>query len=75
MNGVVEIAGPEKFRLDEVIERGLRERHDPREVVTDPHTRYYGAELGERTLLPGDNAKLAETRFDDWLSQAGVSTP
>jgi hypothetical protein len=41
-------------------------------VITDPHARYFGAELDERTLLPGDDARLAETRFDDWLSQAGV---
>jgi hypothetical protein len=40
-------------------------------VITDPHARYFGVELDERTLLPGDDARLAETRFDDWLSQAG----
>ena len=44
-------------------------------MITDPHARYFGAKLGERTLVPGDDARLAETRFDDWLSQAGVSTP
>lgn len=72
VNGIVEVAGPQQFRLDELIRRFLRERRDPREVITDPHARYFGAELGERTLLPGDDARLAETRFDDWLSQAGV---
>jgi hypothetical protein len=41
-------------------------------VITDPHARYFGADLDERTLLPGDDARLAETRFEDWLSQAGV---
>jgi hypothetical protein len=41
-------------------------------VISDPHARYFGAELDERTLVPGDDARLAETRFDDWLSQAGV---
>jgi uncharacterized protein YbjT (DUF2867 family) len=75
VNGIVEVAGPQQFRLDELIRRVLRERRDPREVITDPHARYFGAELGERTLVPGDDARLAETRFDDWLSQAGVSTP
>jgi uncharacterized protein YbjT (DUF2867 family) len=75
VNGIVEVAGPQQFRLDELIRRFLRERRDPREVITDPHARYSGAELDERTLLPGDDATLAETRFDDWLSQAGVSTP
>ena len=72
VNGIVEVAGPQQFLLDELIRRFLRERRDPREVITDPHARYSGAELDERTLLPGDDAGLAETRFDDWLSQAGV---
>jgi uncharacterized protein YbjT (DUF2867 family) len=72
LNGIVEVAGPQRFRLDELIRRFLGERRDPREVITDPHARYFGAELDERTLVPGDDARLAETRFDDWLSQAGV---
>jgi uncharacterized protein YbjT (DUF2867 family) len=72
VNGIVEVAGPQQFRLDELIRRFLRDRRDPREVITDPHARYSGAELDERTLVPGDDATLAETRFDDWLSQAGV---
>jgi uncharacterized protein YbjT (DUF2867 family) len=72
VNGIVEVAGPQQFRLDELIRRFLRDRRDPREVITDPHACYSGAELDERTLLPGDDATLAETRFDDWLSQAGV---
>jgi uncharacterized protein YbjT (DUF2867 family) len=75
VNGIVEVAGPQQFRLDELIRQVLRERRDPREVITDPHARYFGVELDERTLLPGDDARLAETRFDDWLSQAVVSTP
>ena len=72
VNGIVEVAGPQQFRLDELIRRYLRESRDPREVITDAHARYSGAELNERTLLPGDDARLAETRFDDWLSQGGV---
>ncbi len=75
VNGIVEVAGPQEFRLDELIRRVLSERDDPREVITDPHARYFGAELGERTLVPGDDARLAETRFDDWLSQPVVSKP
>ena len=70
VNGIVEVAGPEQFRLDDLIRRGLDARHDPRRVVADPHARYYGAELGERTLVPGDGAHLAATRFADWLDHA-----
>src|SRR5262245_28413679 len=75
VNGIVEVAGPQQFRLDELIRRVLRERGDPREVITDRQARYFGAELGERTLVPGDDASLAQTRFEDWLSQAVLSTP
>jgi uncharacterized protein YbjT (DUF2867 family) len=70
VNGIVEIAGPEQFRLDELIRRSLDARNDPRQVTADPHARYFGAELKERTLIPGDGASLAETRFEDWLSRA-----
>ena len=69
VNGTVEIAGPQQFRLDELIRRGLTARNDPRQVVADPHARYFGADLGERTLVPGDDARLGETRFEDWLSR------
>jgi uncharacterized protein YbjT (DUF2867 family) len=67
VHGIVEVAGPEQFRLDELIRRYLSARHDPREVVTDPRARYAGALLGERTLVPGSGARLAETRLEDWL--------
>ena len=75
VNGIIEVAGPEQFRLDELIRRVLRERDDPREVIADPQARYAGAELGERTLVPGDDARLAEIRLDDWLNQPVVSKP
>ena len=70
VNGIVEIAGPEQFPLDELIRRSLDAENDPRQVIADPHARYFGAELKERTLIPGDGASLAETRFEDWLSRA-----
>ena len=69
VNGTVEVAGPERFRLDELIRRDLIERHDPRDVVADAQARYFGAELSERTLVPGANAQLGVTHFEDWLSQ------
>ena len=75
VNGVVEIAGPQQFRLDDLIRRGLSERHDPREVIADPEARYFGAKLGERTLVPGGDATLGETRLEDWLNQSLVSKP
>ncbi len=74
-NGTVEVGGPEKFRLDELIRRDLAARKDPREVVADPHARYYGIEVKERTLVPEDDAKLGETRFETWLTQSAGPTP
>lgn len=74
LNGTVEVAGPQQFRLDELIREGLRARHDAREVVSDPEARYFGAKLAERTLLPGDGARIGETRFEAWLDQALVAT-
>ena len=73
LNGIVEVGGPEQFRLDEIVRRYLAARDDRRSVIADPHARYYGAELGERTLVPDNNATIGETRFEDWLSQQFVS--
>ena len=69
VNGVVEVAGPEEFRLDELIREGLRAKQDSREVVADPRARYFGAILGVRTLMPGDSARLGEVHFREWLNQ------
>ena len=66
---MVEIAGPEQFRLDELIRSVLAKREDPREVVADPQARYFGINPSERALLPGTDARLAETRFSDWFAQ------
>jgi uncharacterized protein YbjT (DUF2867 family) len=70
LNGTVEIGGPEKFRLDELVRRSLAEYNDSREVVTDPQARYYGIKLSETMLIPGSDARLGETRFETWLSQS-----
>jgi len=72
VNGIVEIAGPQKFRFDEFIRLGLRARQDPRVVAADPQARYFGTELGERTLVPGADARLGDIRFEDWLAQSAV---
>lgn len=76
LNGIVEIAGPEQFRFDELIRLGLSARKDPREVIADPHARYFGTELSEGSLVPtGDGAQLGETRFDDWLRRSASQIP
>jgi uncharacterized protein YbjT (DUF2867 family) len=72
VNGTIEVGGPEKFRLDELVRQGLAAWKDPREVVADPHASYYGVELGENTLVPGDGARLSATRFETWLTQSAA---
>jgi uncharacterized protein YbjT (DUF2867 family) len=69
VNGIVEVGGPERFRLDELIRQSLRAQNDPREVVADPSARYFGATLTERTLVPDNDARLGEIRFEEWLRQ------
>jgi uncharacterized protein YbjT (DUF2867 family) len=75
VNGIVEIAGPEEFRVDELVRRRLASLKDPREVIADPNARYSGAKLNEKTLLPGNNARLGETRFETWLAQPAAQIP
>lgn len=66
-NGMIEAAGPEVFRLDEIVRRVRRFRQDEREVVADPRARYYGAVLQEDTLTPDEGAILGVTRFEEWV--------
>jgi uncharacterized protein YbjT (DUF2867 family) len=73
VNGTVEIAGPRQFRFDELIREDLAARNDPREVVVDPHARYFGADLGERALVPAGEARLGEIRFEEWRGQPVLS--
>ena len=70
VNGIVELAGPEAFRFDELTRRVLEAKNDPRQVTADVHARYFGAELDEHSLTPGDNPRIAPTLLEDWLSQS-----
>jgi uncharacterized protein YbjT (DUF2867 family) len=75
VNGTVEVGGPEQFGLDELIRRALASWKDPREVIADPHAFYYGAAVSEKTLVPGKDARLGQTRFETWLSQSKGQGP
>jgi uncharacterized protein YbjT (DUF2867 family) len=70
VNGTIEIAGPERLALDELVRRFLSANRDPRQVVADVHARYFGTELNDQSLTPGDKPRLGSTRFDDWLSRS-----
>src|SRR5215470_13956884 len=69
VNGTIEIGGPEQFRMDELVRRRLAQLNDPREVVADRNAPYSGARVDDRTLVPGKDARLGETRFETWLTQ------
>jgi uncharacterized protein YbjT (DUF2867 family) len=73
VDGIVEIAGPDQFRLDELIRTRLGAGGDPREVIADPHAAYFGITPSERALLPGADAHIAETSYEDWLSQPATA--
>jgi uncharacterized protein YbjT (DUF2867 family) len=75
VNGIIEIAGPEQFRVDQLVEQRLSSLKDLREVIADPNARYAGARVSQRTLLPGSNARLGETRFETWLTQPAAQIP
>jgi uncharacterized protein YbjT (DUF2867 family) len=72
LNRTVEIAGPEQFRLNELVRRVLEARNDPREVVIDAHAAFFGISPTERSLLPADDALIGPTRLEDWLNQPAV---
>jgi uncharacterized protein YbjT (DUF2867 family) len=75
VNGTVELAGPERFRFDELTRRVLGANGDPRVVTADRRARYFGATLDDRSLIPGPDASIAPTRFEDWLIQTMVEQP
>jgi uncharacterized protein YbjT (DUF2867 family) len=70
LNDTVEVAGPEPIRMDEFVRRFLSKNRDPRKVTADVHALYFGTELNDQSLTPGDNARLGPTRFDEWLSRS-----
>jgi uncharacterized protein YbjT (DUF2867 family) len=75
VNGIIEVAGPQQFRLDEFVQQGLRAHNDPRTVVADAGAGYFGVEVDERTLVPGKDARLGETHFESWLAESAKPAP
>jgi uncharacterized protein YbjT (DUF2867 family) len=70
VNGTVEVAGPERIRLTGLVQRFLTAKRGERNVIADVHARYFSAELNDQSLVPGDGAQIAPTRFEDWLSKS-----
>jgi len=75
-NAIVEVAGPQRYRLDELVRRALGARGDPRTVITDGTAAYFGVvNMAEDDLMPGPDARITETRLEDWVSQAATRVP
>ena len=70
LNGTIEIAGPERVRLNEVVSRYLKATNDPRTVEADVHARYFGAELDDQSLVPGEGARIGKIGFEEWFRQS-----
>lgn len=70
LNGTVEVGGPERFHLDELVRRSLAARNDPRKVIRDPAARYYGIAVTENALVPGPRARVSDVHFESWLRES-----
>jgi hypothetical protein len=64
------VAGPERLPLDKLARDFLAANADGRAVIADIHARYFGAELDDRSLTAGDQARIGPTAFKDWLARA-----
>ena len=69
VNGMIEIAGPDQIRQDELVRQYLSATGDARKVVTDDNTGYFGIAVNDQSLVPGDNPRLGPTHFAEWLSR------
>ena len=72
VNGILEVAGPDQIRQDELVRQYLRATGDPRKVVTDDKPLYFGIDVNDQSLVPGPNPRLGGTRFEDWLSRSAA---
>ena len=74
VNGIVEVAGPERVRLAELVKRFLIKTGDTRQVLADINARYSGAVLNDQSLTPGANPRIGSTTFDEWFSKSQMKT-
>jgi uncharacterized protein YbjT (DUF2867 family) len=73
LNRTIELAGPERIRMDELVRRFLNAHRDKRQVITDVHARYFGINVNDQSLTPGQNPRIGPTRFEDWLSSQSTT--
>jgi uncharacterized protein YbjT (DUF2867 family) len=72
INGIVEVGGPERYRMDDLVRRVLKANGDQREVIGDAHARYFGAELDDESLVAGPSARVGAKHFEEWLKDSAA---
>ena len=70
VNGMIEIAGPDQIRQDELVRQYLDATGDARKVITDDKAGYFGIEVNDQSLVPGDKARIGPTHYQDWLKRS-----
>ncbi len=70
VNGMIEVAGPDRIRQDELVRQFLSATGDTRKVITDDNAGYFGIKVNDQSLVPGDNPRLSPTHFKDWLKHS-----
>jgi uncharacterized protein YbjT (DUF2867 family) len=75
VNGMIEVGGPAKFHIDEIVAATLKHDNDPRKVVVDPNAQYFGVKVNDQSLTPGSGARLGPTTFDWWLTHVPPPPP
>ena len=75
INGIINIAGPEKLGMDDFVRNRFAATGDPRQVVTDPTAPYFREVIDEHTIVPleGEGATIYSTRFSDWMASRATS--
>lgn len=68
LNATVEVAGPVRMPMTEFVRYYLDATEDSKQLIADEHARYFGAELNDQSLVPGENPRLGKIKFEDWFS-------
>jgi len=68
VNGITEIAGPDRMPMPEFVTRYLKATNDPRKVLPNDHGNYYGAQINDTSLVPAGQARLGSISLEAWLS-------
>jgi len=71
LNGMIEIGGPERAPLVEIVNRYLVKKKDPRRVIPDEKAGYFGATVDDRSIVPGENPRIGKVDLDTWLTELG----